>query len=171
MFIGCHVCHTSLDLSQNTISNVCDKCKHVEKIFNDLTGRLEKAESFSYWTQQKMKTLLRLVCKEIEAGAESVSVPSHLLKDLIEVANPYKKHDFWTDTLLTRKIIMDGADMIRARGTKLFPKVFGMMAKHVGEYYALHGWAYPIRGDVISRNIWDAPPLYISWFDYLMGRK
>lgn len=156
MYIACSIC------GKSGIIGVCPKCEHIAERYKALENRCNKAESYSYWVKQKLTSLLRETSQQIEENSEYVSVHNQLLRDLIDVAASKRKEGiFWQDTLLTSLIVCDAADMLRSRGTNMFPKVFGMLKKHVEEYFNLHGWKDESLepGTKINRNIWDAPPI------------
>lgn len=153
MYWACHICGTEGE------PPVCARCEHIASRYQALERAQQKSESVEYWVREKVQSLFRAIAPQYDSGADEIVVPRRLLADLLHVisATEQERREFVTDNLLANFILLDAADMVRASGTNLEPKVAASLLKRLREYYEHQGWSTDTLrpGARICRNIWD----------------
>ena len=153
MYLACDICDAV------GAPGTCAKCEHIAERYQNLERAKHRAESAAFDVCEKVQSLFRAIGPQYASGDAEVPVPRYLLERLLHVvaATDEERRAFVTDNLLANFILLDAADLIRAAGTDLQPKVAASLLKHLREYYEHQGWsADTLRpGARICRNVWD----------------
>lgn len=153
MYWACHICGAEGE------PPVCAKCEHIAARYQALERARHKSESVEYWVREKVQSLFRAIAPQYAGDADEIVVPRRLLADLLHVvsATEQERREFVTDNLLASSILMDVADLVRASGTDLEPKVAASLLKRLRQYYEHQGWPTDTLrpGAHICRNVWD----------------
>lgn len=153
MYLACDICDAP------GAPGVCAKCEHIAERYRALERAKHRAESVTFEARERIQSLFREIGPQYAAAGGEVAVPRYLLEHLLHVvtATDEERREFVTDNLLANFIILDAADLVRASGTDLEPKVAASLLKRLRQYYEHQGWSTDTLrpGARICRNIWD----------------